>query len=92
MTVSEKKQKDYALALHARVTRGVPEKKRQDYAFRHQFDEKPSITPGCPGRGVPALCFSVHMYALQMACCGGLVAQARPADPRQASWFCTAKP
>jgi len=52
MTVSEKKQKDYALALHARVTRGVPEKKRQDYAFRHQFDEKPSITPGCPGKAV----------------------------------------
>ena len=22
--------------------------KRKDYAFRHQFDEKPSFTPGCP--------------------------------------------
>ncbi len=25
------------------------EKKRQDYAFRRQFNEKPSIVPGCPG-------------------------------------------
>ena len=25
------------------------EKKREDYAFRRQFDEKPSIIPGCPG-------------------------------------------
>jgi len=24
-------------------------KKRKDYAFRRQFNEKPSITPGCPG-------------------------------------------
>ena len=25
------------------------EKKRKDYAFRRQFNEKPSIMPGCPG-------------------------------------------
>ena len=25
------------------------EKQRKDYAFRRQFDEKPSIIPGCPG-------------------------------------------
>jgi len=25
------------------------EKKRKDYAFWRQFDEKPSIIPGCPG-------------------------------------------
>ena len=25
------------------------EKKRKDYAFRRQFNEKPSIIPGCPG-------------------------------------------
>ena len=24
------------------------EKKRKDYAFRRQFNEKPSIIPGCP--------------------------------------------
>ena len=24
-------------------------KERKDYAFRHQFNEKPSIIPGCPG-------------------------------------------
>ncbi len=24
-------------------------KKKKDYAFRHQFNEKPSIIPGCPG-------------------------------------------
>ncbi len=23
--------------------------KRKDYAFRRQFNEKPSIIPGCPG-------------------------------------------
>ncbi len=27
------------------------EKKRKDYAFRRQFNEKPSIIPGCPGEG-----------------------------------------
>jgi len=26
------------------------EKKRKDYAFRRQFNEKPSNIPGCPGR------------------------------------------
>jgi len=25
------------------------EKKRNDYAFRRQFDEKPSVIPGCSG-------------------------------------------
>jgi len=25
------------------------EKKRKDYAFRRQFNENPSIIPGCPG-------------------------------------------
>jgi len=25
------------------------EKKRKDYTFRRQFNEKPSITPGCSG-------------------------------------------
>jgi len=23
--------------------------RRKDYTFRRQFDEKPSIVPGCPG-------------------------------------------
>jgi hypothetical protein len=33
------------------VTTGVNadiEKKRKDYTFRRQFNEKPSIIPGCP--------------------------------------------
>jgi len=34
-----------ATALH----RKKKEKKRKDYAFRRQFNEKPSIIPGCPG-------------------------------------------
>ncbi len=25
------------------------EKRRKDYTFQHQFNEKPSIVPGCPG-------------------------------------------
>jgi len=39
------------------------EKKRKDYAFRRQFDEKPSITPGCPGATV---CYTLQ--ALHSAC------------------------
>ena len=31
------------------MTQAPIEKKRKDYAFRHQFNEKPSIIPGCPG-------------------------------------------
>ena len=27
----------------------IPEKKRKDYAFWHQFKDKASIIPGCPG-------------------------------------------
>jgi len=27
----------------------LKEKKRQDYTFWHQFNEEPSIIPGCPG-------------------------------------------
>ena len=33
------------------------EKKRKDYAFRHQFDEKPSVLLGCPGARPSAACF-----------------------------------
>ena len=29
------------------------EKKRKDYAFRRQFNEKLSIIPGCPGSSSP---------------------------------------
>ena len=36
------------------VHRHVCEKKRKDYAFRRQFNEKPSIIPGCPDRHVCA--------------------------------------
>ena len=33
------------------INMGIPiEKKRKDYAFRHQFIEKPSIILGCPVR------------------------------------------
>ena len=31
------------------------EKKRKDYACRRQFDEKPSIIPGCPNGMVAVL-------------------------------------
>ena len=27
-------------------------KKRKDFPFRRQFNDKPSIIPGCPGAGV----------------------------------------
>jgi len=28
------------------------EKKRKEYAFWRQFNEKPSVIPGCPGVGL----------------------------------------
>ncbi len=52
-------QTQYRHALHMRAVSGCTdstgklhavqaEKKRKDYAFRRQFNEKPSIIPGCP--------------------------------------------
>jgi len=38
---------ELCLLLHHQPTRNEM-KKRKDYVFRHQFDEKPSIIPGCP--------------------------------------------
>jgi hypothetical protein len=35
------------------------EKKRKDYAFRRQFNEKPSIIPGCPEVGFAA--YNLHL-------------------------------
>ena len=35
------------------------EKKTLDYAFRRQFNEKPSIVPGCPGKGSLTTCMVV---------------------------------
>ena len=31
-----------------KVSKPRKQKKRKDYAFRHQFHEKPSVIPGCP--------------------------------------------
>ena len=36
----------------------LKEKKRNDYAFWRQFNEKPSIIPGCPGTGVLQACLT----------------------------------
>ncbi len=37
--------------LHIHNTNGThQEKKRKDYAFQRQFNERPSVIPGCPGR------------------------------------------
>ncbi len=42
------------------------EKKRKDYTFRRQFDEKPSIIPGCPGLQVTIFvaCFQVCCWCI----------------------------
>ena len=40
------------------------EKKRKDYAFQRQFNEKPSIIPGCPVQ-VPVYTLQVSLHALQ---------------------------
>ncbi len=47
-------QSIYFLMSHYQINSMVSpivrkEKKRKDYAFRRQFNEKPSIIPGCPG-------------------------------------------
>ena len=31
-------------------------KKRKDYTFWHQFNDKPSVIPGCPGSSLNADC------------------------------------
>jgi len=41
------------------------EKKRKEYAFRHQFNEKPSIIPGCPG-AVSILTLGLHRMILRI--------------------------
>ena len=33
-------------------------RKRKDYTFRRQFNEKPSIIPGCPGGDIFNMCVS----------------------------------
>ncbi len=39
----------------------MEKKKKKDYAFRRQFKEKPSITPGCPGQHcIPQISFLEH--------------------------------
>ena len=56
-------------------------KERKDYAFRRQFNEKPSITPGCPGKRPQAaclkLCFMAQITSGSLGC-GQLVNSARP--------------
>jgi len=44
----EKKRKEKKRKEKKRKEKKRKEKKRKDYAFRRQFNEKPSIVPGCP--------------------------------------------
>jgi len=44
------------------------EKKRKDYTFRRQFNEKPSIVPGCPGAQVE-VCHLHRKHCSNSACC-----------------------
>ena len=46
------------------------EKKRKDYTFRRQFNEKPSIIPGCLGRSHPTCnqqAFTMWIYSVFLA-------------------------
>ena len=43
---ANKHMKEKRRSVEERGRRG---EERKDSAFRHQFNEKPSITPGCPG-------------------------------------------
>jgi len=45
-------------------------RKRKDYTFRRQFNEKPSIIPGCPGSSVNSA-LMVTNYAVSMVWCKG---------------------
>ena len=45
----EKKRKEKKRKEKKRKEKKRKEKKGKDYAFRRQFNEKPSIIPGCPG-------------------------------------------
>jgi len=44
----EKKRKEKKRKEKKRKEKKRKEKKRKDYAFRRQFNEKPSCIPGCP--------------------------------------------
>jgi len=59
--LGEKKRKEKKRKEKKRKEKKRKEKKRLDYAFRRQFNEKPSIIPGCPE--LPG-CF----YQLQVCC------------------------
>jgi len=41
-----------AISLEKRKEKKRKEKKRIEYAFWRQFNEKPSVIPGCPGVGL----------------------------------------
>jgi len=45
----EKKRKEKKRKEKKRKEKKRKEKKRKDYTFWRQFNEKPSIIPGCPG-------------------------------------------
>ncbi len=51
-------------------SRALLEKERKDYAFQRQFNEKPSITPGCPGFGL----YYLHCHCM----CGNNASQEQP--------------
>ena len=42
-------------------------KKRKDYTFWHQFTDKPSVIPGCPGSSLNADCQRADKALLQAA-------------------------
>jgi hypothetical protein len=35
--------------VHVKAPEHEGQKKRTDYAFRHEFNDKPSMIQGCPG-------------------------------------------
>jgi len=49
MKRKEKKRKEKKRKEKKRKEKKRKEKKRKDYTFGCQFNEKPSIIPGCPG-------------------------------------------
>ncbi len=51
---------EHAVVMTMNSSKG---KKRKDYGFWRQFNEKPRNTPGCPGQRTATLCFATSSQA-----------------------------
>ena len=61
------------------------EKRRKDYAFRRQFNEKPSTITGCPGKWLPqhgTKCVAQCLYVIDIVTlCRSSISEAKGCGP-----------